>query len=279
MMPKTLLLWLIENLLCCLIMKKFILKSILLFFLVLPQLKANQTPSENEPEVEVEQITFYTEIYPPANFLINNKLKGISVDTLKAIWKHLNMNEPEIQLVPWTRGYKFTLDKTNTAIFTMSKTKPRENLFKWVGPIFHSTHILMTKKSNRFVFSNEKDVFSRTVAAVRGDISEISLHHINFPKTNIATVSTLKQAYGLMESGRVDMVIASIHAFDHLMKENKFNANAYEQVWQVNKTGNYLAFNINTPDSIIQAYQQAFEDIAPLRLKIKKNYDLPEAEY
>ena len=79
-------------------MKKFILKSILLFFLMLPQLKANQTP------FKIEQITFYTEIYPPANFLINNKLSGISVDTVKAMWKHLNINEPEIQLVPWTRG-------------------------------------------------------------------------------------------------------------------------------------------------------------------------------
>jgi polar amino acid transport system substrate-binding protein len=254
-------------------MKTFILKSLLLFFLLLPQLKANQTPSA------IEQITFYTEIYPPANFLINNKLKGISVDTVKAMWKHLNINEPEIQLVPWTRGYQFTLDKKNTAIFTMSKTKPRENLFKWVGPIFHSTQVLITKKSNRFNFSSEKEVFARSVAAVRGDISEISLHHINFPKANIATVATLKQAYVLMESGRVDMVIASIHAFAHLMKENSYNANAYEQVWQVNKTGNYLAFNINTPEVIIQTYQQAFDDIAPLRLKIKAKYDLPQAEY
>lgn len=263
----------ISSLLPVTIMKKIIIKSVVLFFLVLTQVKASQQPTS------IENITFYTETYPPANYLVNDELKGISVDTLKAIWQHLHITEPEIQLVPWTRGYKFTLDKNNTAIFTMSKTQPRENLFKWVGPIFHSTQVLMARKSSQFNFSNQEGVFSHTVAAVRGDVSETSLHHINFPKSNIATVATLKQAYKLMQSGRVDMVIASIHAFDHLMKKDNLDASAYEQVWQVNKVGNYLAFNINTPDDTIQSYQKAFDDIAPERLKIKANYDLPLAEY
>jgi polar amino acid transport system substrate-binding protein len=56
-------------------------------FLVLPQLKAFQPPSP------IEKITFYTEIYPPANYLIGHELKGISVDTLKAIWKNLDIPE------------------------------------------------------------------------------------------------------------------------------------------------------------------------------------------
>lgn len=255
------------------IMKKFIVHFVVLFFLVLTQVKAYQQPSSKE------NITFYTEIYPPANYLVNEELKGITVDTLKAVWQHLNIAEPEIQLVPWTRGYQFTLHKSNTALFTMSKTKPREHLFKWVGPIFHSTQVLMAKKSSKFTFSNQENAFSYTVAAVRGDVSEASLHDINFPKANIATVSTLKQAYILMQSGRVDMVIASIHAFDHLMKQNNFDASAYQQVWQVNKVGNYLAFNIETPDEIISRYQNAFNDIAAQRIKIKVDYDLPQAEY
>jgi polar amino acid transport system substrate-binding protein len=102
-------------------MKIFILKSILLFFLVLPQLKAFQSPSA------IKNITFYTEIYPPANYLIDDELKGISVDTLKAMWKNLDIPEQEVLLVPWARGYKFILAKNNTALFTMSKTQPYES--------------------------------------------------------------------------------------------------------------------------------------------------------
>ncbi|TWX73514.1 substrate-binding periplasmic protein [Colwellia sp. C1TZA3] len=254
-------------------MQKFILKAILLFFLVLPQLKAFQPPSA------IENITFYTEVYPPANYLVNNELKGISVDTLKAIWKNLNLPEQEVLLVPWARGYKFTLDKNNTALFTMSKTQARAKLFKWVGPFFHSTHVLIAKKSKNFNFSNVEQVFNHTVAAVKGDISGISLHKVGFPAANIAKISKLEQAFLMMQSGRVDMMVTSIHAFEHLAKKNNLDANVYEKVWQVNKTGNYLAFNIETPDQILQTYQRAFDNIAEQRLTIKQQYDLSPAEY
>jgi len=254
-------------------MKTIISKLILLFFLVTPSLKAFQ------PSSSLENITFYTENYPPANYLVNNQLKGISVDTLKAIWKHMNIPEQEILQVPWARGYRFTLDNKNTALFTMSKTQPRENLFKWVGPIFNSTHVLIAKKTKNFQFSSLGQTFYHKVATVEGDISEISLHQIGFPSSNMATVSSLKQAFLMMESNRVDMIVVSIHGFEHLAKQLNFDANDYEQVWQVNKTGNYLAFNINTSDEVIQTYQRAFDDIAKQRLRIKESYNLPKAEY
>jgi polar amino acid transport system substrate-binding protein len=33
-----------------------------------------------------------------------------------------------------------------------------------------------------------------------------------------------------MQSGRVDMMVTSIHAFEHLAKNNNLNADTYEQV-------------------------------------------------
>ena len=254
-------------------MNRFILKSIFLFLLVLPQLKASQSP------LPKENITFYTENYPPANYLVNDNLKGISVDTLKALWKHLNVTEQDILIVPWSRGYRFTLDKSNTALFTMSKTPPRESLFKWVGPVFHSTHVLIAKKSKQFKFSSLGQVFYHNIATVQGDISEISLHEIGFPSSNMAKVSQLKQAFLMMQSDRVDMIVVSIHGFSYLAKQLGFDEADYEQVWQVNKIGNYFAFNINTSDDVIETYQKAFDDIAKQRLSIKESYELPLAEY
>jgi polar amino acid transport system substrate-binding protein len=254
-------------------MKKFILKSAFLFFLVLPQLEAIQSPTLNK------DITFYTENYPPANYLANDQLRGISVDTLKAIWKHLKVAEQDILVVPWSRGYRFTLDKSNTALFTMSQTPPRESLFKWVGPIFNSTHVLMAKKSKKFNFSNLGQIFYHKIATVEGDVSEISLHEVGFPSSNMAKVSEIKQAFLMMQSDRVDMIVVSIHGFAYLAKQLDFDVSDYEQVWQVNKIGNYFAFNINTSDEVIQKYQNAFDDIAKQRLTIKEFYELPQAEY
>lgn len=240
------------------------------------QTLALATPAENSKHPE---ITFYTEIYPPANFVQNEQLKGITVDTLKAIWRELKQPDQYINIVPWVRGYRNTLNTPNSALFTMSKTPSRENLFKWVGPIFNSTHVLITKKSNQFKFSDFNEVFKYKVAAVRGDISEISLKKLGFPEQNMAKVSELKLAYKMMETGRVDMIVVTIHGFHHLAQQLNFNTNEYENVWQVNKYENHIAFNIDTPDNIINQYQETLDKISDEHLSIKQKYDLAIEEY
>lgn len=95
----------------------------------------------------------------------------------------------------------------------------------------------------------------------------------------MAKVSQLIQAFLMIKADRVDMIVVTIHGFTYLAMEHDFDINDYEQVWQVNKVGNYLAFNINTPYKVIQTYQKAFDEIAPQRLSIKEYYKLPKDEY
>jgi polar amino acid transport system substrate-binding protein len=249
-------------------------KVILSFFFCFISLSLHATEKETQPE-----ITFYTEVYPPANYFENGELKGITVDTLKAIWRELKQPEQFINIVPWARGYRNTLEKPNSALFTMSRTQSREKLFKWVGPIFNSTHVIMTKKSNQFNFSELTELFNYKIAAVKGDISEITLIRLGFPTHNIARVSELKLAYKMMETGRVDMLVSTIHAFQHLAQQLNFDHTEYKNVWQVNKVANYIAFNVETPDSIINKYQAALDKVSEEHLKIKQKYKLAIEEY
>jgi polar amino acid transport system substrate-binding protein len=225
------------------------------------------------------EITFYTEIYPPANYVEQEKLVGITIDTLKTIWNELDQPEQYIHIVPWARGYRYSLEQQNSALFTMSRTPARENLFKWVGPIFNSTHVLIAKKSKHLKFTNLSEIFNYKIATVRSDISEISLNQVGFPEHNLARVSELSLAYKMMESDRVDMIVVTIHGFEHLAKQLKFNTSLYERVWEVNKYGNYIAFNKQTSDSIISKYQKALKNISQQHLLIKKKYDLSPLEY
>ncbi|TYK66890.1 substrate-binding periplasmic protein [Colwellia echini] len=248
-------------------MKSFILISIMFCFVIATAVNASQAP------LSIENTTFYTESYPPANYIENGKIKGLSVDTLKAMWKHLNMAEQEIFVVPWARGYRFTLDNPNTVLFTMSRTPSRDKLFKWVGPIFNSTHVLIAKKSKGFKFEHLGQTFDYSVATVTGDISEISLQQVGFPTENMANISTLEQAYLMTKADRVDMFVISMHGFNHLSSQLNIDQNDFEVVWEINTIGNYFAFNINTPDEIIQSYQNAFDQIKKQRLKIKSDYE------
>lgn len=237
------------------------------------------TITANAAADEVDDITFYTENYPPANYIENGSLKGISIDTLKAIFSHINHKEPEVLIVPWARGYRFTLEKSNTALFTMSRTPAREHLFKWVGPLFNSTHVLIAKKNKSYEFSSLGEAFYHSVVTIEGDISEISLLQVGFPAYNIAKVVDAKQGFLMLKSGRVDMIALSIHGFYHIAKELNIDPKEYEQVWTINKIGNYIAFNKNTPDSLIDTFQNAFDELDLERVNIKQKYELPIEEY
>lgn len=226
-----------------------------------------------------QKTTFYTEMYPPANFIANDRLQGITIDSLKLMWQHLNMPEQEIIVVPWARGYKNVLSQPNTALFTMSRTQAREPLFKWVGPLFKSVHVLMAKKSSEVKISNVGDLFNYRVATIRGDISEISLQQIGYPDYNMAKVTNLARAFYMMQSNKVDMLMVSIHGFSHLTKQMNVDINDYEKVWTVNTVGNYIAFNLATPDSVIQQYQHALEATVDQRAKVKQKYGLSKLEY
>jgi polar amino acid transport system substrate-binding protein len=225
------------------------------------------------------RITFYTEYYPPANYMENDKLVGISVDSLRLMWADLGIGEQDVLLVPWARGYQNVLKQSSTALFTMSRTPAREHLFKWVGPIFKSVHVLMAKKTANLKFKNLGEVLSYRVATIQGDVSEISLQQIGFPELNMAKVTDLERAFLMMQLGRVDMLMVSVDGFEHLTKLLNVDPSKYEQVWQVNEIGNYIAFNLETSDKVIERYQKAFENVAEQRTLIKQKYYLPIIEY
>ena len=226
-----------------------------------------------------QDVTFYTESYPPANFLQAGELKGVTVESLQAMWQHMGVKPQEISLVPWARGYKNTLSHSHTALFTMSRTQARAPLFKWVGPLFKSVHVLMAKKSSKIKIGHLGELFNYRVATIRGDISEISLQQLGYPDYNMAKVSELERAFTMMQSGRVDLIMISIHGFEHLSRQLNVDKDDYESVWTVNTVGNYIAFNKQTPDSLIQRYQEALEATKDIRDEIKRKYQLSKLEF
>ncbi|WP_299071734.1 ABC transporter substrate-binding protein [uncultured Paraglaciecola sp.] len=227
----------------------------------------------------VAPITFYTESYPPANYMENDELVGITVESLKLMWAEQGINEQDIQLVPWSRGYRNVLQTSNSALFTMSKTPAREHLFKWVGPIFNSMHVLVAKKSAQLKFENFGEIIGHSVVTLKGEVSEIILKQVGFQDFNMAKASSMERAFRMLESDRVEMMMTSVHGFQHIVELLKIDQSKYQQVWQIEKIGNYIAFNINTPDSVIQSYQQAFDNLAMQRKLIKQKYHLPKIEY
>lgn len=220
------------------------------------------------------KLTFYTENYPPSNYLKNKKLVGISVEVLKLMWQEMQIKEQQIHVVPWARGYSNTLHRKNTALFTMARTPQRETLFKWVGPIYTAEHVLVGKVNFKEKITSFTQAHKYSIGAIKDDISEITLIENDFPEERIALITRLKQAVLLLKNDRIDLMIVSKSSLQALLNEYEITQDEIKIVYSVNKVGNYYAFNNQTPDSLIKQYQIAFDAIKAKRDIITKSYNL-----
>lgn len=225
------------------------------------------------------QTKYFAENYPPANFYEDDILQGVSVELLHEIWAKLSLPQKEIILVPWIRGYRELESTPNAVLFTMSRTEQRENLFKWVGPVFSSTHVLVAKQKTTININETKDIFNYDIATVRADISEKLLLKTGFPDQKMAKLSNVKQAFLMLKNDRVDLVMLSIHGLHHVLTELHESKSRYKIVWQVNKVGNYFAFSKETPDLFISKFQQTLDSLETKRIEILENYKIPMEEY
>ena len=97
--------------------------------------------------VYAQALTIITEEYPPVNFTHEGKINGSSVEIVREILRRLKQPD-NIKILPWARGYYLIKTNPNVALFTTTRTKEREELFHWVGPIATATNAFYVKKGS-----------------------------------------------------------------------------------------------------------------------------------
>ena len=106
--------------------------------------------------VSAQELSIITEEYPPLSYIVEGKLTGSSVEIVSEILRRLKQ-PGNIQLLPWARGYNLLKSKPNVALFTTTRTKEREDLFHWVGPIATSTNAFYAKKGSNIRIKTIED--------------------------------------------------------------------------------------------------------------------------
>jgi len=215
---------------------------------------------------EVDDITFMTENYPPYNFKQNDKIQGISVDILVLMLEKLKAktSRQDIRMLPWARSYAYLHDVKNTALFSMTRTKHREEAFKWVGPIALTTISLIAKKSHHIKIESIKDIQKYKIGAIRDDIGEQLLRPLGVPSTHIEDVGGIDALYKLikmLDKERFDMLSyeQSVTAWEQ--KKRGFDSNDYEVVFKLKKASLYYAFHKETPNKLINELQTALDEL------------------
>lgn len=211
-----------------------------------------------------EKINTYTENYPPYNFEKDGQIHGISVEILYAMYEKMGEEKKKPLLTNWSRGYTMTQKKKNSVIFSTTKTKSREKLFKWVGPICKTTVEIIAKKDKKIKIKTLKDLNKYKIGTVLKDIGETFLLDNGVSKEQIYSVSgtnAIELSFKKLEKDRIDLFSYEYKVAKYEAKGKNFDVSKYENVFTLIDGELYFAFNLDTDDKIVNKWQKALDEI------------------
>ncbi len=212
-----------------------------------------------------QKIVFVTEDLPPLQ--IDNpsgKATGALIEVVELIIKEANI-DAEIKVYPWARSYEQTLNTPNTFIFSMLRSKVREDKFHWVGKFFTIRSYLAKLKSREDILVNDiEDAKQYSVGSIRHDLAESYLLNKGFqPEKNLYVSSKYSVLWSMLYSGRTDIAFTNSDVWNHEILASGLDPNKITFVYEIPdiSTELYLATNLQTDKSIINKVASSFKSI------------------
>jgi len=208
-----------------------------------------------------KDLSYITEQFPPYNFRDDGNLKGISIDLLEAVWQRMgvNLNRSIIQVLPWTEGYKRTLNEKNTVLFSTARLPQREQLFKWAGPIGPFRNVLLARIDKNISIASAEDLNKYRIGAIKDDSAVQILRDRGVREGDLTLESTSRPLIEMLQNRSIDAWAYGDTAGIWLIQESGVNLSDFEVVYVLSQADYYYAFNKETPESLVQSFQDALD--------------------
>ena len=208
--------------------------------------------------VSAQGLIVLTENNPPSSFIgPDGKPTGYGVEIVSEIQKRLKIQD-KIEIYPWARAYHTIVNKSGVVVFTMVRTKEREPLFQWVGPILEHDWILIGKKtSNLKLTSFEDGKKLRSIGVVRGYASDKYLTSQGF--TNLQRLSDYSTMVKMLERQRIPVLVSSSMTYKSEIIEQGLKPEDFEVLIKFKTVQLYIAHSKANNKEMVAAWQQAFD--------------------
>ena len=220
-----------------------------------------------QPALSAE-LTILTENLPPLNYVEDGVLVGPSVDIVREIQRRVGSND-EIKVYPWARAYKMALEEENVVLFSMTYTKARYDIFKWIGPVATKRDILVAKKGSGIQINSLEDTRERL------------LKSLGF--TNLEPVSDEQMNAQKLDLGRIDLWTYKKPGLRTVCDLAGVEYNEMEEVYNLREIGVSIAFSKKTSDSIVEKWRNAFNEMVAdgtvMQIRKKWNKRIPDAPF
>ncbi len=217
-------------------------------------------------ELYAFEIKVLTEDYAPFNYIENAELTGFTMEIVEILLEKTGIQpvRGKILLWPWKRAYQTALKEENVLLFTTTRSSQREDLFKWVGPIYpREQWIFKLKERTDIQVDSLEDAKHYTIIDVENSANyQFLLKHGFEPGKNLLSTNTWDSKIKMLLAGRVELVSYIPLELAYRLRQI---GKKYEMVEPLFLASGdlwyYLAFSKGTADEVVDRFQQALDTI------------------
>lgn len=205
-----------------------------------------------------------SEQFPPYNYQSDGEALGISVELMDRMLQDLGsgLGKENFVFLPWARSYNRLQHQKDTVLFVMTRTKERESLFKWVGPVTVAKNVLFAAKSRLNGSIEARDIRNYRVGAVRDDAgAQLTASLGGIAMEDMEILNTIENGIKMMNLGRIDLLAYDENVLKWVMKDMNIDTARYHSVFTLEEGRHYFAFNKDTDDNVIDRFQEALDDL------------------
>ena len=215
---------------------------------------------------KAQELTIYTEEFPPFNFTEKGKITGVSTEVVQHVMADTGIQYRIISL-PWSQSYNLAQKKPNALIYSISRNSSREPLFKWIGVVTPTTYSVIALKSRSDINIDQlSDLKKYKIGTTTDDIVESWLISKGFSTSDLIRTSgenaALKNFKNLLNN-RIDVwPFPDAVAYYIVRQEGHSNPESLLKKALPMKElsgGYYMAGGLNISDEIVKKISNALK--------------------
>jgi polar amino acid transport system substrate-binding protein len=203
----------------------------------------------------------FTEDAYPLQYKQDGEIVGLATEQVEKVLKEANIKY-KIIMQPWARVYNTALLKPNVLIYSIARTKEREELFSWLGSIQKLEYFLYGFEHINLTPPDPFESLNNFRLAVGRDSA---IHHYLATKnlTNYHLINSSDQSVKMLLTNRVDLATGSQFYFYKSCIKQKLDCSKIKPLFKLKDLESevYLAASKQTDPEIVKRIQVAFEKV------------------
>ena len=211
----------------------------------------------------LDKLILISEEYPPLNYTEDGLRRGIATDLLVEILAAAGSlkSHKDIASLPWARAYQLARRHDNILLFSVSRTRDREPLFHWVGPILQSEIVLIARKDRQFSLDNLQQLRENQlkVGVVLADVGHQLLKEQQISARQIYPLSQGIYLAKMLAEKRVDLIAYDALVSRWNLRKLGYDPDDFETVYNLQKVDYYYALSLETDLKSVNRLQKELD--------------------